>query len=103
RRRHTRFSRDWSSDVCSSDLRRGPGRAEGTILTVTLNPSVDRTVEVASLKRGALIRATGGHVEAGGKGINVTRALSAHRISSCRSEERRVGQECRERGTAERA
>src|SRR5690606_39998745 len=22
RRRHTRFSRDWSSDVCSSDLRR---------------------------------------------------------------------------------
>src|SRR5690606_40130290 len=28
RRRHTRFSRDWSSDVCSSDLRRaGPERA----------------------------------------------------------------------------
>src|SRR5690606_39742388 len=24
RRRHTRFSRDWSSDVCSSDLRRFP-------------------------------------------------------------------------------
>src|SRR6266700_6836837 len=23
RRRHTRFSRDWSSDVCSSDLQRG--------------------------------------------------------------------------------
>src|SRR5690606_40485375 len=23
RRRHTRFSRDWSSDVCSSDLTRG--------------------------------------------------------------------------------
>src|SRR5690606_39693007 len=23
RRRHTRFSRDWSSDVCSSDLRDG--------------------------------------------------------------------------------
>src|SRR5207302_4542316 len=23
RRRHTRFSRDWSSDVCSSDLRPG--------------------------------------------------------------------------------
>src|SRR5690606_41127212 len=23
RRRHTRFSRDWSSDVCSSDLRQG--------------------------------------------------------------------------------
>src|SRR5690606_41043477 len=25
RRRHTRFSRDWSSDVCSSDLTRNPG------------------------------------------------------------------------------
>src|SRR5690606_40877871 len=24
RRRHTRFSRDWSSDVCSSDLRHSP-------------------------------------------------------------------------------
>src|SRR5690606_39525324 len=24
RRRHTRFSRDWSSDVCSSDLSRAP-------------------------------------------------------------------------------
>src|SRR5690606_7597997 len=26
-RRHTRFSRDWSSDVCSSDLSRKSGRA----------------------------------------------------------------------------
>src|SRR5690606_39468885 len=26
RRRHTRFSRDWSSDVCSSDLAGGRGR-----------------------------------------------------------------------------
>src|SRR5690606_40531153 len=26
RRRHTRFSRDWSSDVCSSDLTLGTGR-----------------------------------------------------------------------------
>src|SRR5690606_40726358 len=25
RRRHTRFSRDWSSDVCSSDLGHEPG------------------------------------------------------------------------------
>src|SRR5690606_39702428 len=26
-RRHTRFSRDWSSDVCSSDLKRAPTKA----------------------------------------------------------------------------
>src|SRR5690606_40084858 len=28
RRRHTRFSRDWSSDVCSSDLDLATGRVE---------------------------------------------------------------------------
>src|SRR5215475_6918578 len=33
RRRHTRFSRDWSSDVCSSDLGRGPESIEGQLLT----------------------------------------------------------------------
>src|SRR5690606_40482272 len=27
RRRHTRFSRDWSSDVCSSDLKSNPALA----------------------------------------------------------------------------
>src|SRR5690606_40653987 len=29
RRRHTRFSRDWSSDVCSSDLLHAGGRRQG--------------------------------------------------------------------------
>src|SRR5690606_21821075 len=28
RRRHTRFSRDWSSDVCSSDLKQATSRAK---------------------------------------------------------------------------
>src|SRR5690606_32045910 len=28
--RHTRFSRDWSSDVCSSDLKRTMGAGTGT-------------------------------------------------------------------------
>src|SRR5215475_14786414 len=39
RRRHTRFSRDWSSDVCSSDLSiLGRARAAGfTTLVVTLD------------------------------------------------------------------
>src|SRR5690606_36120592 len=33
RRRHTRFSRDWSSDVCSSDLKSiGKGQSEATIM-----------------------------------------------------------------------
>src|SRR5690606_40232603 len=31
RRRHTRFSRDWSSDVCSSDLSNSCGAEEGEL------------------------------------------------------------------------
>src|SRR6266511_5848034 len=30
RRRHTRFSRDWSSDVCSSDLTDSAGQVQAT-------------------------------------------------------------------------
>jgi 1-phosphofructokinase len=48
------------------------------IITVTLSPSVDRTIEVDVLRRGGVLRATGEHVHAGGKGINVTRVLAAH-------------------------
>src|SRR5690606_39753614 len=31
RRRHTRFSRDWSSDVCSSDLKGVPAEVTETL------------------------------------------------------------------------
>ncbi|PWD51749.1 1-phosphofructokinase [Serinibacter arcticus] len=49
-----------------------------TIVTVTLNPSVDRTVEIALLERGRVTRATGSGIHPGGKGVNVTRALLAN-------------------------
>ncbi|WP_088281226.1 1-phosphofructokinase [Kineosporia sp. A_224] len=52
------------------------------ILTITLNPSVDRTIVVDELRRGAVHRATSGRVDPGGKGINVARALSAHGIKT---------------------
>jgi 1-phosphofructokinase len=48
------------------------------ILTFTANPSVDRTSEVDELVRGAVIRAGAVRVDGGGKGVNVTRALSAN-------------------------
>jgi 1-phosphofructokinase len=48
------------------------------IVTLTLNPSVDRTVEVETLARGEVTRAMGGRVDPGGKGINVSRALATH-------------------------
>jgi 1-phosphofructokinase len=52
------------------------------IVTLTLNPSVDRTVEVEALVRGQVMRAQGGRVDPGGKGINVSRALAAHGIAT---------------------
>src|SRR5690606_40112673 len=89
RRRHTRFSRDWSSDVCSSDLwllvaeqsarlikrlHDGFGhavvkqRADGTQFTAVhaLDPVADATLDTQYLRQ-----------------------------SADRSEERRVGKECR--------
>lgn len=47
------------------------------IVTVTPNPSLDRTLEVAELVRGEVLRADARRVEPGGKGINVARALHA--------------------------
>jgi len=47
------------------------------ILTVTPNPSLDRTYEVPSLDRGEVIRATGEQMDPGGKGVNVSRAVAA--------------------------
>ncbi|GIH28103.1 1-phosphofructokinase [Acrocarpospora phusangensis] len=53
------------------------------ILTLTLNPSLDRTIEVDSLTRGTVIRAATAHLDPGGKGVNVSRALLANGITSC--------------------
>ncbi|MFL5798439.1 MAG: 1-phosphofructokinase [Actinomycetota bacterium] len=50
------------------------------IVTLTANPSVDRTMEVPSLDRGEVIRATAARVHPGGKGVNVARALVANGI-----------------------
>lgn len=48
------------------------------IVTVTPNPSLDRTVEIPALNRGAVLRATATYLDPGGKGINVVRALRAN-------------------------
>src|SRR5690606_39499774 len=88
RRRHTRFSRDWSSDVCSSDLTPGGGAA----------PWSDWTgrggAHPAGQGRGRIPRARG----AGRRGPRERRdRVHGH----LRSEERRVGKEWRSRGTTE--
>jgi 1-phosphofructokinase len=52
------------------------------IVTLTLNPSLDRTVEVDRLRRGAVLRTSGPVLEPGGKGVNVTRALAMNGTQS---------------------
>lgn len=52
------------------------------ILTVTLNPSVDRALEVGVLIRGEVLRAADSHIDPGGKGVNVSRALLANGVRS---------------------
>ncbi|WP_229072539.1 1-phosphofructokinase [Actinoplanes sp. DH11] len=52
------------------------------ILTVTLNPSVDRALEVDALVRGEVLRAADSHIDPGGKGVNVSRALLANGVRS---------------------
>src|SRR5947209_16678858 len=73
RRRHTRYWRDWSSDVCSSDLNgiKFEG-TEGWIFVSRGNESVTASDPQAKLK-------------------------DAKALAASRSEERRVGKECRSR------
>ncbi len=47
------------------------------ILTVTLNPCIDRTVTVASFEKGGLNRLLSERDDIGGKAINVSRVLTA--------------------------
>ncbi|MEN3357671.1 MAG: 1-phosphofructokinase [Mycobacteriales bacterium] len=49
-----------------------------SVVTLTLNPSLDRAIEVAELVRGAVIRAASARLDPGGKGVNVSRALLAN-------------------------
>src|SRR5205085_8625115 len=85
RRRHTRFDCDWSSDVCSSDLARVDA-LEGLAAPVDDHPPAwpVRGRVTARRKRGVAVAAfrPGPVVEAADVG---------------RSEERRVGKECRSR------
>src|SRR3712207_8976660 len=83
RRRHTRYWRDWSSDVCSSDLDPQAG---------TCDPEFDSCLVRQSF---GPLTLTGAQVAA------LDDAIAAVELRKCdeyeRSEERRVGKECRSR------
>src|SRR5438445_13690787 len=81
RRRHTRYWRDWSSDVCSSDLS-GTLKESERIATVAKRPGV---------ALGALLAAVGA---AGAVPPEAVLAAEIE-IKYDRSEERRVGKEGR--------
>src|SRR5438445_8698247 len=82
RRRHTRYWRDWSSDVCSSDL------------TSTVSPNGWTTTQAydANNQLTQVITPDGGTV-------NLTYDADGRKL---RSEERRVGKECRSERAADR-
>lgn len=52
------------------------------IVTLTLNPSLDRTLALRTLRRGEVLRATSARIDPGGKGVNVTRVLRAFDVDS---------------------
>src|SRR5690606_39794694 len=87
RRRHTRFSRDWSSDVCSSDL------LETATLPIELHPFLACFRQFPDLYRpsGVALRP----LEPPYKPVN-PKGLQRY---TERSEERRVGKECGSRRT----
>lgn len=53
------------------------------IVTVTPNPSLDFTLEIRGLVPGSVQRADATRMEAGGKGVNVARALVANGYATC--------------------
>src|SRR5690606_40768401 len=86
RRRHTRFSRDWSSDVCSSDL----------------TPLYRHPLLSARLGFDAYVKHEN-HLPIGAfkvrGGIHLLASLGERELKH-RSEERRVGKECRAQGSS---
>src|SRR5690606_40993263 len=88
RRRHTRFSRDWSSDVCSSDLI----EQQNDALLVRVVP--DLMVEcVVEHEAQALLPMTDAVVDPDPAALRCLRHLEPE--MGPRSEERRVGKERR--------
>ncbi len=70
--------------MCAEERKPNAPREVGShmIVTLTLNPSLDRTIEVDRLVRGTMTRATSARLDPGGKGVNVSRALLANGVPS---------------------
>src|SRR5690606_39344208 len=100
---HTRFSRDWSSDVCSSDLELVPRQRE--ILVEHVRREFDEMSGVAgavlAARRRNLVEQLFELNALRGKNRDVMGHMAARiRSERERSEERRVGEECTARRVA---
>src|SRR5690606_40996564 len=95
-RRNTRFSRDWSSDVCSSDL--APLPAPPLTFLDRLQVSFSQLAAVIPALFGALVILFAGYllarlVQRGAE--RLFRRMQLNALLERRSEERRVGKGCR--------
>src|SRR5204862_2909766 len=97
RRRHTRSLRDWSSDVCSSDLLRAIGLAQEKLISLG---DQHRSRETAGGCLGAQFPAQRAQ-RLGFTHPPNGEAWRRGRACKGRSEERRVGKECRYRRAPE--
>ena len=87
RRRHTRCSRDWSSDVCSSDL--DELKIYGYFYERGDRTSINKRVHEAILAWEDVRK---------GRELDIKRVKAFYNyVKTGRSEERRVGKECRSR------
>src|SRR5256885_2639372 len=86
RRRHTRLQGDWSSDVCSSDL---------------MNPTVDeaRVLVFGRISNGFSLASVRAELASVDKRMAAAfpQTHADVQLQAMRSEERRVGKECRSR------
>src|SRR5207253_5915994 len=94
RRRHTRWPRDWSSDVCSSDL---------IVVADGVSNDQAQLLVLVEVRRRLAICVQCGNT---GESERNDQATCSHHgppvyiaSSPTRSEERRVGKECRSRGS----
>src|SRR5690606_39790476 len=93
RRRHTRFSRDWSSDVCSSDLVHCNANIQNVIIEIS-GKRLGVTAVLDEEELAGII--TDGDIRRMLQNNNQFMQLKAEDIMTPnRSEERRVGNECR--------
>src|SRR5256885_12891916 len=86
RRRHTRLQGDWSSDVCSSDLKSKCGMR-----------STRRVATDADSRSNSPGRGTSRNLGAERPSLLATEKVNQSLCLPKRSEERRVGKECRSR------